>query len=268
MTRVDLEIKNLGQPISLLVHQGPDLVSREITAQKVWEPFETELLLARLGPGQVFVDVGANIGYYSVIADQLVGAAGSIYAFEPERKNFELLVRNLENCRCRDVNLHHAGLSDLAGASELYLSPENWGDHRISAEQGRSIQPIEMLCGDDLLAGKHIDFLKIDTQGAEYQVVNGLRNSIQANSAWLAMVIEYWPWGLAASGSSAEAFVELLGSFNMPIHIIDHLANRLIPAGLSDLLAFAKNTRLAEVPQGFVNIMLGKNVDSTAVLPD
>jgi FkbM family methyltransferase len=263
-----LHIENLDRPVTLLVHQGDDLVSREIARQRIWEPYETELLIERLGPGQVFVDVGANIGYYSLIADQLVGESGSIYAFEPEQKNFAVLERNLQNCLCSEVHLHQAGLSDVTREGVLFLSPDNWGDHRVSAAQDRSVQAIELMCGDDLLADRHIDFLKIDTQGAEYQVVKGLQNTINSNSAWLDIIIEYWPWGLAASGSSAEALIELIDCFRMPIQIIDHLANRLVPASTTDLLEFAEQTRRAEVPQGFINLLLSSSGDPVTATTD
>jgi FkbM family methyltransferase len=268
LTRVTLDIAGIGRPVSLSVHSGDDLVSKEIAVQRVWEPYETELLLSRLGSGQTFVDVGANIGYYSVIADQVVGTAGSIYAFEPEQKNFELLARNMNNCTCRDVHLHQAGLSDVTGVNQLYLSPDNWGDHRISPGEGREKQSVAMLCGDDLLAGRRIDFLKIDTQGAEYQVVKGLKHSILKNSGWLTVIVEFWPWGLAASGSSAEALVELIQSFGMPLYIVDHQAHRLIPAAPEDLLAFAQQARAAKVPQGFINLMLGGDSRKSASRPD
>ena len=69
----------------MLVHGERDrFVSRRIREEGVWEPYETSLVLAMLRPGDVFVDVGANIGYFTILAASAVGAQGMVFAFEPD----------------------------------------------------------------------------------------------------------------------------------------------------------------------------------------
>ena len=94
---IALDIVGLQHSLQLYVHGEQDqFVSRRIREHGVWEPYETSLVLRLLQPGDVFVDVGANIGYFSVLAASLVGDAGKVFAFEPDPDNFQLLCANAE----------------------------------------------------------------------------------------------------------------------------------------------------------------------------
>jgi FkbM family methyltransferase len=253
--QLELTIDGLSRPIGMRVHDREDRVSAELIKSGVWEAFETRLFISRLTPGAAFVDVGANIGYYTVIADQLVGETGVIYAFEPERENFDLLQENTSRSRCPNITLIHAGLSNRNSRAQLFLSSDNLGDHRLYDRGDRQSQQVNLVRGDDSLARQTINFLKIDTQGAEYQVIDGLKQTIQDNIEHLDMVLEFWPWGLLEAGSSARELIELIRPFNFRIYIIDHTAHRLLSRDCDELLAFSDTTLLPE-HQGFVNLFL------------
>ena len=101
---VPLRIPGVQLPLQLIVHGEADrFVSRRIREEGIWEPYETSLVLGALQPGDVFVDVGANIGYFPVIAAGRVGRAGRVLAFEPDPDNYRLLSENLELNDCREV---------------------------------------------------------------------------------------------------------------------------------------------------------------------
>jgi FkbM family methyltransferase len=253
--QLELTIDGLARPVSMQVHDREDRVSAELIHSGVWEAFETRLLINRLTPGAVFVDVGANIGYYTAIADQLVGETGAIYAFEPERENFDLLQKNTRRSKCPNITLSHAGLSNKNSRAQLFLSSDNLGDHRLYDRGDRQSQQVDLVRGDDILAGLHIDFLKIDTQGAEFQVIDGLKETIQDHLDHLDIVLEFWPWGLIEAGSSAGELIELIRPFNLNMYIIDHIAHGLLPTDPDKLLAFSDTTLLPE-HQGFVNLFL------------
>ena len=72
-----------------------DMIGRRIFLFGVWEPEMTAYVEATLRPGGVFIDVGANIGYYSMLASRLVGPSGSVVAIEPSPTNFSELKRNI-----------------------------------------------------------------------------------------------------------------------------------------------------------------------------
>ena len=158
-------------------------ISRRIREQGIWEPYETSLLLSLLRPDDVFVDVGANIGYFSLIAATLVGAAGAVFAFEPDPANYSLLRDNARLNGCDELlSAVQAGLAAEAGEGRLYLSEDNLGDHQIFAADGaRSSLAVNLLNGSQYLQQRlpggrtpRVDVLKVDVQGAEYAVMQGL----------------------------------------------------------------------------------------------
>ena len=94
-----------------------------------WEKHETDIFLDLFRPGQNFLDVGANIGYYTCLAAAR-SPDGQVYAFEPDPDNFLLLQKNIELNNLDNVSASQAALSDKAGTLTLYKSAENLGDHR------------------------------------------------------------------------------------------------------------------------------------------
>ncbi len=252
---LDLAIEGLNHPVSMEVHDRPDLVSAELINSGIWEKFETQLFIEHIEPDSVFVDVGANIGYYSTIAGELIGEQGAIISFEPEADNFRLLQKNTDASKCPHIKLINAALSNSNKTGQLYMSDDNLGDHRLYAGGERPSQPVRLLRGDDFFSGQRIDFLKVDTQGAEYQVIDGLRNTIQNNVDHLKIVLEFWPWGLVEAGNSARDLVELIRPFGLTSYVIDHVNHKLLPTHCDELLETSETTLLPE-HQGFINLFL------------
>ncbi|RNL66730.1 FkbM family methyltransferase [Zhongshania marina] len=257
---VELNIAGLPQRLKMRVHGSSDtIISEKLRAEQCWEPYETQLLIKYLKSGGVFVDVGANIGYYTLLASDIAGSSGRVLAYEPDVNNFELLQENVRLNELNNVTLHPLAISDRNEVGNLFLSSDNFGDHRIYADSGeRASYPIQLVHGDQHLEAQtqRIDFLKIDTQGAEFYVVNGLRKLIAANSAHLCIILEFCPYGIRHSGADAHQLIELLESFDMQYHIIDHIEHQLISAQahhLSDWVAELDNEPENE---GFINLLV------------
>ena len=148
---VPLRIPGLDSAPSLFVHGEEDLhVSRSIRQRGIWEPYETQLLLSLLQPEHVFVDVGANVGYFSVLAASVLSEAGQVFAFEPDPENFRLLQASLaHNGLASRVTAVEAALADRDGEARLFLSEDNLRDHQMhSADSTRRSTPIRLLAGD------------------------------------------------------------------------------------------------------------------------
>ncbi|CAA0124940.1 Uncharacterised protein [BD1-7 clade bacterium] len=259
-----LRIDNFEHAAGLYVHESGDQhVSLSIAEEAVWEAYETQLLLKILKPGSVLVDAGANIGYYSVVGGKQVGEAGQVFAFEPEPDNFALLARNVEANDLPHVRVINAGLSLEAGDARIYLSDDNFGDHQIYDDgTERPFKTIDLVAGSEYLAPftGRIDVLKVDTQGAEFQVLSGLDELIRSSLPEFSMIIEFWPNGLKRSGSSAHVLLDLLLSYELPLHIIDHIEHRLIPCKESDLRPWIDEVDAAGTNEGFMNLYLGNLV--------
>ncbi|MDZ7782135.1 MAG: FkbM family methyltransferase [Halioglobus sp.] len=264
---VALRVPGLSRRLRLAVHDARDrVISRRIRREGIWEPYETSLLRAFLKPGDVFVDVGANVGYFAVIAAERVGARGRVFAFEPDPDNYRLLCHNARlNGFERRIEAVCAGLSDRAGEGALYLSEDNLGDHRIFAGgDGRHWVPVRLYRGADFLASRprHLDLVKIDTQGAEYRVINGLLPLFSKMPQPPRILVELTPFDLRRAGSSGRELIALLARLGQPMWIVDHVEHRLAPSTAADLALWCDNIDDCAGDRGFMNILVGPGLDA------
>jgi FkbM family methyltransferase len=134
---VTLKIPGVDPALVMHLHDSADIhISEQLRSQGIWEPYETRLLCELLQPGQRFVDAGANIGYFTLLAAFLVGESGQVFAFEPEPRNMLLLTRSLEANRLSSrVVAEQAGLSERDGQALLHLHPANKGDHQLPRDE-------------------------------------------------------------------------------------------------------------------------------------
>jgi FkbM family methyltransferase len=257
---VALDIPGLMPGLKMRVHGADDqMISAKLRAEHCWEAYETQLTLRHLQPGDVYVDVGANIGYYTLVAAQRVGSQGKVIAYEPDPKNFALLQANVELNHLSQVQVFPYALYDKNSEGKLFLSDDNFGDHRLyDASTSRDSRNITLVHGGEYLSQQteRIDFLKIDTQGAEFFVVNGLQSLIMENRNHLRLVLEFCPYGIRHSGADGYALVQLLDALDMQLHIVDHQQTCLIPAQTHHLHEWV--IRMADEPhnEGFVNLLL------------
>lgn len=261
-TAVALRVPGLPRPLQLYVHGEQDQhVSRRIREEGVWEPYETSLLLSLLQPGDVFVDVGANIGYFSVLAASVVGEQGAVFAFEPDPENFRLLQHNialngLQHC----ITPVQAALSNTAGEGQLFLSADNLGDHQVYAsDELRPSVPITLIQGSQYLEERlqRLDLLKVDTQGSEFHVIAGLLPLLLQLEHKPRIVVELTPHSLREAGASGRELIELLATLEQPMWIIDHIEHRLHVSSAPDLALWCDNWDAVPEARGFINILVG-----------
>lgn len=184
----------------------------------LWEPAETLALLRMLQPGMTVVDVGAHVGYYSVLCAQRVGRAGRVIAFEPEAQNRRLLHANLLLNDCANVAVHASAVDAAAGSARLFLSDSNRGDHRLHAVAGRRSVAVDTVSLDAALAGLALDFVKIDTQGAEPRVLHGMAGLIASQRERLGMMLEFAPGLLSRAGVATDSFAAQLAALDARVY--------------------------------------------------
>lgn len=181
---------------------------------RVYEPEISELTLQLLRPGDLVVDVGANIGYYACLFAKTVGPTGKVFAFEPEPTNFSVLEHNLELnnvstcCTCLAK-----AISDSTGSTELYMSEENKGDHTLVPLAERQAIRINTSTFDDFvrieIPERRIRLVKIDVQGHELKVLSGMRNSLIQNNVE-NLIVEFSPYRALANGETINMLLSLL----------------------------------------------------------
>ncbi|NND67406.1 MAG: FkbM family methyltransferase [Halioglobus sp.] len=250
------------RPLTLCVHDERDqYVSRRLREEGVWEPYETELVLAALAPGDVFVDAGANIGYFSILAAARVGASGAVFAFEPDPANAALLRESARsNALDGIITVVEAALAQEAGSAALFLSSDNLGDHQLFAgDEDRESVAVTMVNGAQYLAPfvRDIAMVKVDTQGFEYEVLAGLMPLLRELPRTPRLLVELTPYSLAQAGSSGRELVELLASLGQPMWIVDHLEHRLAASDAAALATWCDNVAATPGDQGFMNILVG-----------
>lgn len=245
-------------PFEIEVHAANDqYVAADILEQGVWEPFETEIIRRCLTSRSDFYDVGANIGWYSVLAGlELARTGGAVHAFEPVRENVQLLTRNIMAAHLSNVRINPCALGRAIEAIDLHLSPDNKGDHRVyPCEVGRYIERGSMTRFDHYFRSSHRQpLVKVDTQGFELSVLEGMGDYLFSEQG-MVLLIEFWPHGLNQETDNVSKLLQLLsgGGFK-PFTVVE--GDHFIRPTAWDRLASSAKTTLAPETGRFVNLLL------------
>lgn len=182
-----------GQDIFFFVTDELDLIQKEHIRGRFYEAEELQIIAEHF-KGDVFIDIGANIGNHTIYAGKLLGAT-RIIAFEPNPAARVILKCNLALNNLENRVVHHAiGLSDRSGRATLTTPINNVGGTRLALNNQDGT--IELARGDDLLRGESVDFIKLDTEGMEMQVLAGLTDTIERHRP--AMFVEVEDENIAA----------------------------------------------------------------------
>jgi len=199
----------------------------------VHEKATTELFKKIVKNGDMVVDLGANIGYFTLLAAKLVGSSGKVFAFEPEPRNYSYLVKNIKLNNYNQASAFQKAVSDKKGKTKLYICDYDTGHHTINKptgieaySRGRAVLEksidIETITLDDFFKGKEesIDVTKMDVEGAEALTLAGMDNILRKNKK-LKMFIEFFPLLIEKMGSSSEEFInKLLKDYKFSIFVI------------------------------------------------
>lgn len=206
-----------------------DTISREVCFTGFYEPQETALVRSILRPGMSFVDVGANWGYYTLLAASLVGETGRVLSLEPDPRLFPILQENVARSELRQVTVlqiaaaHEPGTLTLAGYAE---DGDNYGISRITTRDGGD-ESVFQVSSDSLdrILRRHgllsVDLMKMDIEGAETFAIAGLAESL-AERKVKRLLLELHPVQLAEHGSTVAAIIQKLASAGYRAWTIDH----------------------------------------------
>lgn len=221
-----------------------------------YEPAVTRLVEKVIRPGDVVVDIGAHIGYFTLHFARLVGETGRVYAFEPDPENFALLQTNVRANGYTNVVLEPMAVSDRSGTFTLYRAENNPADHRIydpqEARQPLAIPTVSLDAYFSDQASARVDLVKVDVQGAEEQVVLGMAGMLARNPS-LKLITEFWPFGLQAAGGSAPALLNLLEQHRFNFYPMDNEWKEQPPWTAQKLLETYTSAR-----QNFTNLFCAR----------
>ena len=225
-----------------------DVIGRHIYKYGSHEPATTEFLMRTLEfhDGDVALDVGANIGWYSLILDRIAGAARArIYAFEPDPENFALLEENVRRNGARRVHPVRRGAAEAAGTSALHLfGGANRGRHSmLPIHDGESIE-IRTVSLDEFWAERALGervprFVKMDIEGYELAALKGARGLL---SRCPLVMFEYSPRYMAAAGLAPAELLDLMLGHGYSPRVLE--AGTLVAAEPAALLASDRHVDL------------------------
>lgn len=225
-----------------LTFRGPaaDCITRHIYRFGAHEPHISRYVLehVRLGPDDVALDVGANLGWYSVLLDRLSVPGARILAFEPDPESFRLLQENLRRNQARHVTALNVAVGDAPGEAQLrrYNSKNN-GCHTLFAggncEGGIaqvSIDTLAHLWEQQQLGSRPLKFMKIDVEGYEYFALRGAGKLLGRCGC---IIMEYTPDALQLAGQGPSAMVDCFAEAGLQAHCF--VNGELQPISLREL---------------------------------
>jgi FkbM family methyltransferase len=197
------------------------------------EPHINARLLSEFKSGRHIIDVGANIGYYTVLAGYGVGESGKVIACEPNPAALDYVAGNISSNKLKNVSLMQCAIGAESGNARLKLDLKGLGGSRLLSDTATDTDVVEVPIRalDEIVISQglthdNIDFIKIDTEGAEYTVLTGARQILERSKPNL--LIEVDDALLTKLGSSAKDVIVLLGSFGYDLYDIGK-QGRLLP---------------------------------------
>jgi len=170
-------------------------ITPNLMSKKGYHPFMTSLLPSIIKPGMTCVDIGANVGYFTIILSKLAWPYGTVYAFEPEPKNFKVLSRNasvLNSLSPYSCIPEQVAIGNRKGELRFYTTGYNFGRHSAHMESNESIDVEVTTLDRYLFGGQKVDFVKIDVEGYEPEAIEGM-SSIIAKNPNLTIILEHMP---------------------------------------------------------------------------
>ena len=181
-------------------------------------------------PGMRVLDIGAHIGYFTLLAARAVGPTGRVYSFEPDPDNYRFLCHNVAlNGMEGVVTTVPKAVADTSGIRPFVADTK----HSVVSSflrEGRSdaAMPVECTTVDDFLDGRKIDVVKLDVEGAELEALRGMRRTLTETSQ-VAMFVECNPTSLASAGASVRELLDELDALQFEARLIDERQRSLLP---------------------------------------
>ena len=216
----------------------------QLSTRGFHEPYLTSIAKEDIKEGDIVIDIGAHIGYYTLIFAKLVGETGKVFAFEPHPDNLALLKKNIEINNYKNIIPIQKAVSNTTGTIKLYL--DKTGSARHSTVKGNqyckeSYVEIGCITLDQFLDDTKVDFVKMDTEGGEFNVFKGMLNIIKENKN-LKIITEFTPIFFEKQGVKPEDYINALKENNFKIFNINEDKKLKEPFIMADLSKYIKSS--------------------------
>ena len=205
-----------------------------------YERKNTKLFKHFVKKDMTVVDVGAHIGYYTILASKMVGDNGIVWAFEPEPRNLINLEANVELNMCSNVQLVKKAVSDKNGNAKLYITKDASGECGLIEVKHRpkTTIDVETVTLDSIIGDISVDVIKIDVEGGEMGLLLGAGKLLIMNQG-IKMFIELWKIGIEESGYSCIDCWNILEQYGFQyIYLIDEMKQKVKRIDMDNLLDY------------------------------
>lgn len=206
----------------------------------VYDEHETQLIKKIVQPDHVVLDIGANIGYFTLLMSQVEGV--HVYAFEPDPDNYIILQKNLTLNKVFNVHPYNFAMGDKHTEIDLNKCEFNRGMHRVYKSKWCTdgVIKVPMRTVDEVMNDIHVDFVKIDVEGSEFGVLKGMTNLIRNSHPTL--LLEFHPPGIEEYGANPIHLFNFIRDFGYAIHLCGIHGHPDIPnISVDDLIIYTRN---------------------------
>lgn len=208
------------------------------------DPFEIEQFRKDIQPGMTVIDIGANIGYYTVIAAYHVGTQGQVLSFEPEQNNFDLLQKNIKANNFTWAKAYKTALSDTSGSRSLFLADSHTGIYSFANNRNSKhhIQVITNTLDNYLEKEKvnKVDIIKMDIEGGEMLAIDGMKKTI-TNNPRLILFVEFYPQAIERLGRKPIELLEKINALGLSLSFMNEDKKVLTPLLRANFATFVNN---------------------------
>ena len=224
--------------------------SLDLSINGVYGELDTKIIREEIHEGDIVIDVGANIGYYTLIFAQLVGSSGKVFAFEPESKNFEILKKNIEINNYPNIVAEQKIVSDKSGIVKLFIAEHGIVGHRINQEKSsQKFIEVESIILDNYIKKLNLDnkinFIKIDVEGSEPKVLEGAKEIMQKSNQ-LKIFTEFNREAVEEYGIEPKEMIDLFYRNGFKIYLPNYKENKINLTNVNELLT-SKETLLENI---------------------
>jgi FkbM family methyltransferase len=199
-------------PFGMTLRMPPGYRDARTVTVGLFQRDEARLFERLAQPGMAVVDVGAYIGYFTLLASHLVGPSGRVFAFEPEEDAYQYVLRNVATNACRNVVTTKKAVSDVSSSVMLIrdpLGPESFLTNDSIPGEGAAVATISLDSFFEAERWPTIDLVKMNIEGWEIYALKGMRELSRRNPE-LKLIMEFNPMAMARGGVSRQALTRTL----------------------------------------------------------
>lgn len=206
------------------------------------EPFTRQLFNQVMKPGMVVLDIGANVGYYTLSAARRVGPQGKVYAFECDPRSYRFLLHNVKLNKCsKNVVPVSKAVAHQAGVVPFFLSGRSASLSSLwRKKEGWPFLDVECTTVDEILGNQQVHVIKMDIEGSEIHALHGMQKTL-CNTDEVIMFVECNPSALSDAGGSVDILLAQLEGFGFRVQVIHEKERSLRP--VSDEIYAARDAR-------------------------